>query len=58
MCDKCDQISHKCNCITMKRFCKDCKNSLFNEEVQLCKIGCERFQKDSLTDCTLHTRRD
>lgn len=51
MCDKCDKINHKC--ITIKRLCKDCKNSFYNEEVQLCKIGCERFKKDEVTDCTL-----
>lgn len=54
MCDKCDDLSHKCNCITMKRFCKDCKNSLFNEKVQLCLIDCELFSKEELTECTLY----
>ena len=54
MCDKSDNLNHNCQCgITMKRFCKDCKNSVFNEKVQLCLIDCELFSKDSLTECTL-----
>lgn len=43
--------------ILVKRLCRDCEESLFNEEVQLCKVGCERFQKTIPTDCTIFKGR-